>query len=206
MKFCRRKPGRRRSGHEEERVAEKRISFRLIDARIAELADWRGEMLAKLRALIKEADPQVVEEWKWRGVPVWSHDGLICTGETYKSVVKMTFAKGAALKDPSRLFNSSLEGNTRRAIDFREGETIDEKALKTLIRAAVALNKVKSLKLVARIERKRNPGGLPAVWCGFVAGADPDFAAAQSGLRFLGVKPLKSTATPSSSRAPPCRR
>jgi hypothetical protein len=116
----------------------------LIDARIAELADWRGEMLAKLRALIREADPQVVEEWKWRGVPVWSHDGLICTGETYKSVVKMTFAKGASLKDPSRLFNSSLEGNTRRAIDFREGETIDEKALKTLIRAAVALNKSKA--------------------------------------------------------------
>jgi hypothetical protein len=117
---------------------------RLIDERIAELGDWRGEMLGKLRALIKEADPDVVEEWKWRGVPVWSHDGLICTGETYKSVVKMTFAKGASLKDPSRLFNSSLEGNTRRAIDFREGETIDEKALKTLIRAAVTLNKSKA--------------------------------------------------------------
>jgi hypothetical protein len=117
---------------------------RLIDERIAELGDWRGEMLGRLRALIKEADPQVVEEWKWRGVPVWSHDGLICTGETYKSVVKMTFAKGAALKDPSRLFNSSLEGNTRRAIDFREGEKIDEKALKTLIRAAVTLNKSKA--------------------------------------------------------------
>ena len=112
----------------------------LIDARIKELGDWRGEMLARLRAVIKEADPDVVEEWKWRGVPVWSHGGLICTGETYKSVVKMTFAKGAALKDPSKLFNSSLEGNTRRAIDFREGEKIDEKALKTLIRAAVALN------------------------------------------------------------------
>jgi hypothetical protein len=116
----------------------------LIDNRIAELGDWRGEMLGQLRALIKEADPQVVEEWKWRGVPVWSHDGLICTGETYKSVVKMTFAKGAALKDPSRLFNSSLEGNTRRAIDFREGEKIDEKALKTLVRAAVTLNKSKA--------------------------------------------------------------
>ena len=116
---------------------------RLIDERIAELGDWRGEMLGRLRALIKEADPDVVEEWKWRGVPVWSHDGLICTGETYKSVVKMTFAKGASLKDPARLFNSSLEGNTRRAIDFREGEKIDEKALKTLIRAAVTLNKSK---------------------------------------------------------------
>src|SRR5712672_2731385 len=112
----------------------------LIDARIKELGDWRGEMLGRVRALVKEADPEVVEEWKWRGVPVWSHDGLICTGETYKSVVKMTFAKGAALKDPSRLFNSSLDGNTRRAIDFREGETIDEKALKALIRAAVTLN------------------------------------------------------------------
>jgi hypothetical protein len=117
---------------------------RLIDERIAELGDWRGEMLGKLRALIKEADPDVVEEWKWRGVPVWSHDGLICTGETYKAVVKMTFAKGASLKDPSRLFNSSLEGNTRRAIDFREGEKIDEKALKTLIRAAVTLNTSKA--------------------------------------------------------------
>jgi hypothetical protein len=116
----------------------------LIDDRIAELGDWRGEMLGRLRALIKEADPEVVEEWKWRGVPVWSHDGLICTGETYKSVVKMTFAKGASLKDPARLFNSSLEGNTRRAIDFREGEKIDEKALKTLIRAAVTLNKSKA--------------------------------------------------------------
>jgi hypothetical protein len=116
----------------------------LIDARIKELGDWRGEMLGRLRALIKEADPDVVEEWKWRGVPVWSHDGLICTGETYKSVVKMTFAKGASLKDPSRLFNSSLEGNTRRAIDFREGEKINEKALKTLIRAAVTLNKSKA--------------------------------------------------------------
>jgi len=113
----------------------------LIDGRIRELGDWRGEMLSRLRALIKEADPEVVEEWKWRGVPVWYDNGLICTGETYKSVVKMTFAKGAALKDPARLFSSSLEGNTRRAIDFHEGDTINEKALKTLIRAAVALNK-----------------------------------------------------------------
>jgi len=112
---------------------------RLIDARIEELADWRGRMLGRLRALIKEADPKVVEEWKW-SVPVWSHDGLICTGETYKKVVKLTFAKGAALKDPSSLFNSSLEGNTRRAIDFHEDEKIDEKAFKALIRAAVALN------------------------------------------------------------------
>ena len=112
----------------------------LIDARIRELDDWRGEMLARIRALIKEADPDVVEEWKWRGTPVWSHDGIICTGETYKSVVKMTFAKGASLDDPSGLFNSSLEGNVRRAIDVREGETIDEKALKALIRAAVDLN------------------------------------------------------------------
>ena len=113
---------------------------RMIDERIKELGDWRGKMLARLRALIKQADPEVVEEWKWRGVPVWSHDGLICTGETYKSVVKMTFAKGAALEDPSGLFNASLEGNTRRAIDFHEGEKIDEKALRTLIRAAVTLN------------------------------------------------------------------
>ena len=112
----------------------------LIDARIKELGDWRGEMLGRLRALIREADPKIVEEWKWRGVPVWSHDGLICTGETYKNVVKMTFAKGAALQDPSGLFNSSLEGNTRRAIDFHEGEQIDEQALRSLVRAAVALN------------------------------------------------------------------
>jgi hypothetical protein len=112
----------------------------LIDARIKELSDWRGETLARVRILIKQADPEVVEEWKWRGVPVWSHAGLICTGETYKNVVKMTFAKGASLEDPSGLFNSSLEGTTRRAIDFHEGERIDEKALKALIRAAVALN------------------------------------------------------------------
>jgi hypothetical protein len=116
----------------------------LIDARIQELGDWRGKMLSRLRTLIKQADPEVIEEWKWRGVPVWSHDGLICTGETYKNVVKMTFAKGAALKDPSRLFNSSLEGNTRRAIDFHEGDKIDGQALKTLIRAAVTLNKSKA--------------------------------------------------------------
>jgi len=113
---------------------------RLIDARIKELDDWRGKMLSHVRALIKQADPEVVEEWKWRGVPVWSHDGLICTGETYKSVVKLTFAKGASLKDPSGLFNSSLEGNVRRAIDLHEGDELDANAFKTLIRAAVALN------------------------------------------------------------------
>ncbi len=112
----------------------------LIDARIEELGDWRGERLAQIRALIQEADPEMVEEWKWRGVPVWSHAGIICTGETYKKVVKMTFFKGASLEDPSGLFNSSLEGNTRRAIDLHEGDKIDEKALKALVRAAVALN------------------------------------------------------------------
>jgi hypothetical protein len=116
----------------------------LIDARIKELGDWRGKMLSRLRALVREADPDVVEEWKWRGVPVWEHEGIICTGETYKSVVKMTFAKGASLDDPSGLFNSSLEGNTRRAIDLHEGDNIDEKALKTLVRAAVTLNKSKA--------------------------------------------------------------
>jgi hypothetical protein len=115
----------------------------LIDGRIAELADWRGETLARIRSLIKEVDPHVVETWKWRGVPVWEHDGIICTGETYKSIVKMTFAKGAALDDPSGLFNSSLDGNVRRAIDFHEGEKINEKALKALVRAAVALNTAK---------------------------------------------------------------
>jgi hypothetical protein len=119
---------------------ESRSPSQLIDARIRELGDWRGEMLSRLRTLVTEADPGVVEEWKWN-VPVWSHDGIICTGETYKNVVKLTFAKGAALKDPSGLFNSSLEGNTRRAIDFHEGEKIDEKAFKTLVRAAVALNR-----------------------------------------------------------------
>src|SRR5450759_873258 len=116
----------------------------LIDGRIRELGDWRGETLSRLRTLIKQADLEVVEEWKWRGTPVWSHDGIICTGETYKSVVKMTFAKGASLKDPSKLFNSSLEGNTRRAIDIHEGDKIDEAAFKTLIRAAAALNKSKA--------------------------------------------------------------
>jgi hypothetical protein len=119
---------------------ERESPSQLIDARIKELGDWRGEMLSRIRTLIKQADPEVVEEWKWRGTPVWSHRGMICTGETYKNVVKMTFAKGASLKDPAGLFNSSLEGNTRRAIDFHEGEKINERALKTLIRAAVTLN------------------------------------------------------------------
>ena len=118
----------------------------LIDGRIKELGDWRGELLGRLRALIKDADPDVVEEWKWRGVPVWEHDGMICTGETYKTVVKLTFAKGASLDDPSGLFNSSLEGNIRRAIDIREGETVNEKALKALVRAAVRLNTSKTKK------------------------------------------------------------
>ena len=122
-----------------KKAAGKDSASRLIDARVKELRDWRGETLARLRSLIKQADPKVVEEWKW-GVPVWSHAGIICTGETYKNAVKMTFAKGASLKDPSGLFNSSLEGNTRRAIDVHEGDSIDEKALKALIRAAVALN------------------------------------------------------------------
>src|SRR5712675_592241 len=117
---------------------------KLIDARIKELDDWRGKTLSRVRALIKQAVPGVVEEWKWRGVPVWYHDGMICTGETYKSAVKLTFAKGAALKDPSGLFNSSLEGNTRRAIDFHEGDAIDEEALKALVRAAVTLNTSKA--------------------------------------------------------------
>jgi hypothetical protein len=124
-----------RSGEEDRESPSK-----LIDARIAELDDWRGETLARIRKLIKEADPDVIEEWKWRGVPVWYHAGMICTGETYKDAVKMTFAKGASLDDPSSLFNASLDGNTRRAIDIHEDDTIDEKALKALIRAAVALN------------------------------------------------------------------
>ena len=128
----------------------------LIDARIKELSDWRGKALARVRALIKQADPDVVEEWKWRGVPVWSHAGIICTGETYKSVVKMTFAKGAALEDPTGLFNSSLEGNVRRAIDFHEGDKIDEKALKALIRAAVALNTSSAAQRPGR--ERRRPG------------------------------------------------
>jgi hypothetical protein len=123
---------------------DSRSATRLIDARIKELGDWRGEMLARLRAVIKQADPEVVETWKWRGVPVWEHDGIICTGETYKTVVKLTFLKGASLEDPSRLFNASLEGNARRAIDIHEGAKIDEKALKTLIRAAVSLNTSKA--------------------------------------------------------------
>ena len=127
-----------KSGSNEGKVGDS--PSHLIDARIKELSDWRGETLARVRILIKQADPEVIEEWKWRGVPVWSHDGMICTGETYKNVVKMTFAKGASLEDPSGLFNSSLEGNTRRAIDFHEGDRIDEEALKALIRAAVALN------------------------------------------------------------------
>jgi hypothetical protein len=125
----------RKSGSQKEKSPSQ-----MIDERIRELGDWRGKMLSRLRALIKQADPEVVEEWKWRGVPVWSHAGMICTGETYKNVVKMTFVKGARLDDPSGLFNSSLQGNTRRAIDFHEGDKIDEKALKALIRAAVALN------------------------------------------------------------------
>src|SRR5579872_2999626 len=123
-----------------KRQVSTEAASRLIDERIKHLADWRGKMLAKVRAIIHEADPEIVEEWKWMGTPVWSHGGIVCTGETYKSVVKMTFAKGAGLKDPSRLFNSSLEGNTRRAIDFHEGEKVDEKALKNLIRQAVSLN------------------------------------------------------------------
>ncbi|MBB5573605.1 MULTISPECIES: DUF1801 domain-containing protein [Rhizobium] len=126
----------------------------LIDGRIKELSDWRGETLARVRTLIQQADPEVVEEWKWRGVPVWSHDGIICTGETYKNVVKMTFAKGASLEDPSGLFNSSMEGNTRRAIDFHEGDKIDEEALKALIRAAVALNTAARAARPARSQKK----------------------------------------------------
>jgi hypothetical protein len=134
-----------KSGSKEEGGAS---PSQLIDARIEELGDWRGATLARVRSLIKQADPDVVEEWKWRGVPVWSHAGIICTGETYRNVVKMTFAKGAALEDPSGLFNASLEGNTRRAIDFHEGDAIDEEALQALIRAAVALNT--SLRAAAR--------------------------------------------------------
>jgi hypothetical protein len=135
--------GMKKSGSQKSKSSSEKSPSQLIDARIKELGDWRGQLLGLLRALVKEADPEVVEEWKWRGVPVWSHDGLICTGETYKNIVKMTFAKGAALKDPSSLFNASLEGNTRRAIDFHEGAKINEEALKALIRAAVTLNKSK---------------------------------------------------------------
>jgi hypothetical protein len=141
----------RKSGSKEGKGGDS--PSRLIDARIKELGDWRGETLARVRTLIKQADPEVVEEWKWRGVPVWSHAGIICTGETYKNVVKMTFAKGASLEDPSSLFNSSLEGNTRRAIDFHEGDKIDERALKALIRAAVARNT--SVRAAARPVRSR---------------------------------------------------
>jgi len=133
----------KKSGSQKSKSPAELSASQLIDARIEELGDWRGQMLSRLRTLVKQADPDVVEEWKWRGVPVWSHDGLICTGETYKDVVKMTFAKGAALQDPSGLFNSSLDGNTRRAIDFHEGEKINEAALKTLVRAAVTLNRSK---------------------------------------------------------------
>ncbi|OBQ73418.1 DUF1801 domain-containing protein [Mesorhizobium erdmanii] len=125
---------------------ESKSPSELIDGRIRELGDWRGDMLARLRALIHKADPAVVETWKWRGVPVWEHDGMICTGETYKSVVKLTFAKGAALPDPSKLFNSSLEGNTRRAIDFQQGEEVNEEAFKALVLAAIALNTSKGRK------------------------------------------------------------
>jgi len=131
-------PAMKKSNPKEEKSAA--TPSRLIDARVRELGDWRGETLARIRKIIKEADPEVVEEWKWRGVPVWSHGGIICTGETYKSVVKLTFARGAALKDPARLFNSSLEGNVRRAIDIHEGEKINATALKTLFRAAIELN------------------------------------------------------------------
>ena len=147
---------KRTSGAKEENGGDS--PSRLIDARIEELGDWRGETLARIRMLIKQADPDVVEEWKWRGVPVWSHAGIICTGETYKNVVKMTFAKGASLEDPSGLFNSSLEGNTRRAIDFHEGDKIDEKALKALIRAAAALNT--SARAAARpVRSQKRPKG-----------------------------------------------
>ena len=142
---------KRKSGSKEEKGGDS--PSQLIDARIKELSDWRGETLARVRILIKQADPDVVEEWKWRGVPVWSHAGIICTGETYKAVVKMTFARGASLEDPAGLFNASLEGNTRRAIDFHEGDRIDEKALKALIRAAVALNT--SVRAAARPVRSR---------------------------------------------------
>lgn len=134
-------------------ATEGAVPSQRIDARIAELGDWRGDTLARIRRIVREADPEVVEEWKWRGVPVWSLDGILCTGETYRSVVKTTFAKGAALEDPSRLFNASLEGGTRRAIDFREGDAIDEPALLALVRAAVALNRA------ARSQRKPSAGG-----------------------------------------------
>jgi hypothetical protein len=143
-KSAARKAGPRKAGPHKNAASKAESPARLIDARVQELGDWRGETLGRVRGLVKEADPDVVEEWKWRGVPVWSHDGIICTGETYQKVVKMTFAKGAHLEDPSRLFNSSLEGNMRRAIDIHEGEKINAAALKALVRAAVALNKSKA--------------------------------------------------------------
>src|SRR4051812_14157076 len=143
---CKASKARKRTGMTKSGSQASESPSQLIDARIKELGDWRGELLGRLRAVVKEADPDIVEEWKWRGVPVWEHDGQICTGETYKNVVKMTFAKGASLDDPSSLFNSSLEGNTRRAIDFHEGEEIDAEALKALVREAVALNESKGRK------------------------------------------------------------
>jgi hypothetical protein len=134
----------KKSGTQKSKAAAAVSPSQKIDERIEELGDWRGKMLSRIRSLVKQADPDVVEEWKWRGVPVWYHDGMICTGETHKNVVKMTFARGAALQDPARLFNSSLDGNVRRAIDFHEGDKIDEKALKALVRAAVSLNQSKA--------------------------------------------------------------
>jgi len=151
MKKAAKSMKQRQSGGNEEKAAN---PSQLIDARIKELTGWRGETLARVRMLIQQADPEVVEEWKWRGVPVWSHAGIICTGETYKNVVKMTFAKGAALEDPKGLFNSSLEGNTRRAIDIREGDKIDETALKALIRAAVTLNTSQRAARPVRAQKK----------------------------------------------------
>lgn len=149
---------------------------RLIDGRIAELGDWRGETLAHVRALIRQADPEIVEEWKWRGVPVWSHGGIICTGETYKSIVKLTFAKGASLEDPARLFNSSLEGNTRRAIDIHEGEAIDGEALKALIRAAIALNMSKPAGKRTAKEKAIQPKGGKASGPVLLSGGNPQIA------------------------------
>jgi hypothetical protein len=158
MKKARTTMKKRESGSNEGRAGDS--PSRLIDARIKELRDWRGETLARVRILIRQADPEMVEEWKWRGVPVWSHAGVICTGETYKNAVKMTFAKGAALPDAAVLFNSSLEGNTRRAIDFQEGDKIDEEALKTLIRAAVALNmSVRATARPVRSQKRPNSAG-----------------------------------------------
>lgn len=149
---------------------------RLIDGRIAELGDWRGETLAHVRALIRQADPEIVEEWKWRGVPVWSHGGIICTGETYKSIVKLTFAKGASLEDPARLFNSSLEGNTRRAIDIHEGEAIDGETLKALIRAAIVLNMSKPAGKRTAKEKATQPKGGKASEPVLLSGGNPQIA------------------------------